>query len=134
MNPTAQDFYQLFCNSKFKKFNKTLHEGFFGMYFVLRILAESKGSLSAGNISQAFGVTTARTAVILNNLEKKGFIKKTKSSKDARITIVNLTDVGTTILNERKSKLFDTLDKFLSKLNNVEKQDFYFLLNKLLTT
>lgn len=133
MAPTTQDFYFLFCDHKFKKFSETLQEGFFGMYFVLKILSEAKSELSAGDISNTFGVSTARTAVVLNTLEKKGFVKKTKSDTDARKTIVKITNIGKNILEERKSKLFGVLDTFLNKLTKVEQEQFFALLKKLLT-
>lgn len=133
MKKTAQDFYLLFCNHKFKKVSETIQDGFSGMYFVLRILAEAGKDLFAGDISDIFKVSTARTAVILNTLEKKGFVFKSKSDVDARKTVVRITESGQKILEDRKNRIFTALDKFLAKLNEEETQQFYNILNKLLT-
>lgn len=133
MRLSANDFYLLFSNHKFKKVTETLQDGFTGMYFVLRILEDAENELSAGDIAEAFNVTTARTAVILATLEKKGFITKTKSSQDARRTIVKITDAGKSALEERKEKVFVAVDGFLSKLTKGEVKDFYKILQKLLT-
>lgn len=133
MKLSANDFYLLFCNHKFKKITEALQDGFTGIYFVLRILADSENELSAGDIAEAFNVTTARTAVILTTLEKKGFITKTKSSQDARRTIVKITDVGMKALEDRKEKVFASVDGFLSKLTKSEVKEFYKILQKLLT-
>lgn len=130
--PTAQDFYKLFSSHRFKKVNETIQDGFFGMYFVLRILAENVGGLSAGDIAKMFGVTSARTAVILTSLAKKGYITKQKAKDDARKTIVKITDTGEEVLAKRKKKLFNILDEFLVKLSEEEIKSFYSVLEKLL--
>lgn len=133
MGLNSQDFYLLFSSGKFRKVSEIVQDGFSGMYYVLKILADAKSELSAGNISETFGVSTARTAVILNTLEKKGYIVKSKSKVDARKTIVKLTKSGETILNERKKIILNFIDEFLQKLDDSEKSDFYKLLIKLIS-
>lgn len=132
MDFAAKDFYLLFCNHKFKKVTETIQDGFSGMYFVLRLLSDAPNGLSAGEISKIFHVTTARTAVILATLKKKGFIAKTKCSLDARKTIVKITEKGTEALSKRKAKIFNSIDGFLVKLDPSEKENLYVILQKLL--
>lgn len=131
----AQDFYQLFCrcNSNIKKVNENIRDGYCGMYYVLRILTEAETGLSAGEISASIGSTTARTAVILGNLESKGLLSKQKSAEDARKTIVSITPHGEKVLQKRKAKLFAEMESFLCKLSPKEKKQFYNILKKLLT-
>lgn len=131
MKPTAQDIYSLLSNQKFKKVTEIFQDGLTGMFVVLKILDEANKELSAGDISETFGVSTARTAVILATLEKKGFVIKTKSELDARKTIVKLTTNGLTALNERKCKIITTIESFMSKLNDNEVNNLYQILNKL---
>ncbi len=131
MRPTACDFYDLFCNNKFKKITESIQDGFSGMYFVLRILAENT-QLIAGDISEMFGVSTARTAVIITTLEKKGYVVKSKSVNDARKTVVSITEKGRLVLNGRINKIFNTVNEFLSKLSDEEVNKFYIILKKLL--
>lgn len=126
--PTAQDFYFLFCNRKFKRLTKTIQDGYSGMYFALKILSEAKTPLSAGKISCLFETSTARTAVILSTLEKKGYITKSKDPSDARKTIVSITSEGETALQKRKQIIFSTIDELLSTLDNTQKEQFYELL------
>lgn len=101
------------------------------MYYVLRILSESESSLCAGDISEKFGVSTARTAVMLNTLEKKGYIEKSKSDKDARRTDVKITDLGEKVLEDRKKRIFSVLEDFIGKINENEKEELYKILLKL---
>ena len=67
-----------------------------GIGGVLRILyrAEPDRILTAGDIGTALGITSARTAVMLNKMEKLGFIAKRKSLSDARRTEILLTESG----------------------------------------
>lgn len=130
--PTAQDFYLLFCSHKFKKMNESLKDGFTGIYYALRILAKAKHSLSAGDVSELFGATTARTAVILATLEKKGFIEKSKAKDDARKTIVSITPQGVEALNARKTFVFESIDKILARLEQSEVVMLYNIVQKLL--
>lgn len=132
MDLAAKDFYLLFCNHKFKKVTEIIQDGFSGMYFVLRILSDAPNGLSAGEISKTFKVSTARTAVILATLKKKGYIVKSKCSLDARKTIVQITEKGRKAVEERKNKLFGSIDNFLKKLTEDEKQNLYSTLDKLL--
>lgn len=131
MELTANDFYNLFCNREFKKISEPILDGFSGMYFVLKILAEHD-HLIAGDISEIFGVSTARTAVILSTLEKKGYVIKNKSVSDARKTVVSITERGQTVLKERVDKICNTVNHFLSKLNEEEVQKLFSILKKLL--
>lgn len=131
MRPTAQDIYFLIGDYRFKKVTEILHDGTTGMYVVLKILDDNK-ELSAGDVSEALGVTTARTAVILKTLEKKGLVKKTKSETDARKTIVKITNAGLLSLNERKQKIIGTIENYMSVLNDNDAKNFYDILQKLL--
>ncbi|MDL2300168.1 MarR family winged helix-turn-helix transcriptional regulator [Clostridiaceae bacterium OttesenSCG-928-D20] len=65
-----------------------------GMGAVLRLLSQSKEPVSAGQISEALGVSTARVAVLLKKMSAKSLITKETSEVDARITIVRLTETG----------------------------------------
>lgn len=132
MNKSAQDFYFLFSNHKFKKVTDVLQDGFSGMYVVLKIIKDAERELSAGDISDIFGVTTARTAVVLTTLEKKEYIIKSKSANDARKTIVKITPKGNKVLEERKDELFVAINAFLSKLNANEIDNLYKIIEKLL--
>ncbi len=132
MGKTAEDFYQLFSNHKFKKVADTLQDGFSGMYVVLKIIQDAEKELSAGDISDIFGVTTARTAVVLTTLEKKEYIIKSKSENDARKTIVKITEKGNIALETRKNELFFAINAFLNKLSEEEKNNLYKIVEKLL--
>ena len=92
-----------------------MNEGNAGIGAVLRILYESPESVTAGYISEFMQVSTARTAVLLKKMSDKGLITKSGDIKDARRTIVSLTDDGRdTVRNMRddlRSKIYAVIDK-----------------------
>lgn len=68
-----------------------------GIGGTMRMLAEARGAgtvVTAGDIAEKLGVTTARVAALLKRLESKGLIARRRSQADARVTEVVLTDEG----------------------------------------
>ena len=49
---------------------------------------------TVGEIAEALGVTVPTVTVCVNKLVQKGYVTKTRSEKDARIAIIELTAVG----------------------------------------
>ena len=74
----------------FRKLNKAEN----GAGAVLRVLHRAGEPVTAGAISQAMGVSTARVAVLLKKLEGRGLIRRAPGAKDARKTMVRLTGAG----------------------------------------
>lgn len=72
----------------------------------------TKGSVLAGTLTKASGLTSGRTANILKNLEKKGLITRTRGDKDQRQVIVSLTENGKSYIRERLNETFDKIVKF----------------------
>lgn len=129
---TSLEFYSLFCDKRFRKVSDLIQDGFKGLFFVLKVLETNDNEVTAGDISLKIGVSTARTAVILNTLESKGYITKGKSNSDARKTIVKLTNEGLIALNKRKSEVIASIDDFLLTLDEEDREQLYLLLHKVL--
>lgn len=85
-----------------ERIEKTRPEDFFksvdnaqkGIAAVLRLLSESGEPVTAGTISEALNVSTARVAVLLKKMAGKNLITREKSPEDGRITVVKLTGQG----------------------------------------
>lgn len=129
---SGERLYKIFNTIKSKKIVDFFNDGFSGMNIALKILYDSGSPLSAGQISDSLDISTARVAVLLSNLENKGLILKSKSNTDARVTIVNLTNEGRKLIEERREKLFNRLEQILSKLNSKEQKQLFGLLQKIL--
>ncbi|MGN1103392.1 MAG: MarR family winged helix-turn-helix transcriptional regulator [Candidatus Coproplasma sp.] len=80
-----------------------------GICAVLRILAQAKTAVTAGDISGEMGVSEARVTVLLKKMKKRGYITKERDKTDARVTIVKLTREGQTKADDLKKALKENI-------------------------
>ncbi len=96
-----------------------------GIGLVLKLLDESIGGrLTAGEISEAMEVSTARVAVILKKMVAKGFINKESDKNDARVTIVCLSDEGRQKINEIKEKNINRMTMLIEEYGEEKFRQF----------
>lgn len=90
----ANDFLE--TNIKLKQFNpqQKIDESSKGESFCLLYLKEIMQEASPNELSCEMRISTARVAVILNTLEKKGFITREINKEDRRKIIIKLTSKG----------------------------------------
>ena len=103
-----------------------------GIFAILSILHETKEEMTSGEIALKLGFSTPRMAVALQTLSKKGYVKKEKSSLDARKTIVSLTPIGNEVYNRQYNQSVLYLDKILSVLDDEDILDLERIAKKLL--
>lgn len=76
-------------------FLKIVNDSNAGIGYALKLLlSQEDHQLSAGQLSEAMGVSTARVAVLLKKMENKGLIEKKEAEADARVTLVKLSEDG----------------------------------------
>jgi DNA-binding MarR family transcriptional regulator len=63
-------------------------------FHTLQSVGDGEEGRSVGEIAEDLGVTVPTVTVSVNRLVKKGYVVKSKSSQDARITLIRLTDEG----------------------------------------
>lgn len=64
-------------------------------FHTLECIGKGQDSRRAvGEIAEALGVTVPTVTICVNKLVKKGYVTKTKSERDARISIIELTPEG----------------------------------------
>ena len=102
-----------------------------GEMFVLIMLEKSGEPLSPGAISREADISTARVAVLLNGLEKKGFIVRVPSASDRRMLSVNLTENGKDYLRKKKEELISYRMRVLQAMGEDEAKSFMESLSKL---
>lgn len=94
---------------------KLISESQTGIGAVMRYLSDADGEVTAGNIADFMGVSTARVAVLLKKLSAKGLIVKESAASDGRVTIVRLSDTGKQTAEAMRSgvcgKIGEAIDK-----------------------
>ena len=99
-------------------------------YVVFMVLWE-KESVNVGQLGAILHLDAGTLTPLLKNLEKEGYITRTRSKEDERVTIITVTDKG----NELKEKCKDIpleLSKKGSPLTDKEASEMYRLLYKYL--
>lgn len=102
-----------------------------GMDFILSYLSSKEGMVTAGELAIKLNVSTARIAVLLKKLEKQGFIEKTVSHHDGRVTIVTITEKGEKHVEEEMEKSISLMKKILKKVDISEINEFIRIANKI---
>ncbi|MCL2493213.1 MAG: MarR family transcriptional regulator [Clostridiales bacterium] len=95
-------------------------EGLRGETVALIYLEKMGGGVSPCEISDKMAVSSARVAVILNGLEKKGFITRRIDSDDRRQIIVDLTEDG---LEQARKNFQNAKDVYVDMLQFLGEQD-----------
>ena len=98
-------------------FLKIVNDSNAGIGYALKLLlSEEAHQLSAGQLSEAMGVSTARVAVLLKKMENRGLILKKIDQSDARITLVALSEKGQSLAIEMKENMLKHLANVIDKV------------------
>lgn len=95
---------------------------------ILCFLYSEKGSLSINTLAQKVHRTQPTVTVLINKLEKLGYVKRLKDDEDQRITMVHLTDKGwelEPIFNQVSEAVNQ---KVYGSLSEQQKEQFEYLL------
>ena len=85
---------------------------------------ECRDKVLPKEISDALGVSTARVAVVLNELEEKGYITREIDSQDRRQIIVKITAEGEKARAEQKQRILNQVTEFLNELGEHDAKEY----------
>lgn len=87
-----------------------------GIGAVLHYLYDTGTPVTAGNVSERLDVSTARVAVLLKKMAAKGLIEKTSDKKDARITVVRLSEQGKETVVKIRRDMYRQINQVIDKV------------------
>ena len=103
-----------------------------GEMFVLNFLYDYKHfEITPGDITSKYGVTSARTAKILNQLEEKEYVRRKKSNLDGRKYIIRLTSLGEKYIIKKIEKSKDILVDLINNIGIDEFESFVKIVEKM---
>ena len=102
-----------------------------GECFVLRCLARSKAPLLPSDLSEQSHASTARIAVVLNTLEKKGLISRAIDPTDRR-RILSLTNVGQEYVAVVRTQLREDMKHLLEELGEQDAREYLRITKRIL--
>lgn len=69
------------------------------------------------DLAEALSMTKANVTHLIDSLEKKGFVKRTKDESDRRATLLRVTEHGEKVYNELLEELSRLVEKVTAKLS-----------------
>lgn len=119
---------------KFMKYrpNRLLNDSVQGQTYVVCYLSD--GDKTVTELANLINVSTARMAVIINNLEKQGKVERLNDPTDKRITKVHLTSKGNETIDCVREFLKEKVEKAINILGEEEFDRFVMDLYKLINS
>lgn len=119
---------------KFMKYrpNRLLNDSVQGQTYVVCYLSD--GDKTVTELANLINVSTARMAVIINNLEKQGKVERLNDPTDKRITKVHLTSKGNETIDCVREFLREKVEKAIKILGEEEFDRFVMDLYKLINS
>lgn len=108
-----------------------MRESMQGEAFVIQFLAHSPKAVIPSEISATMGISSARIAAALGNLENKKLITRSIDPSDRRRILVELTGEGEVMAREHHQMVLEHMTKMLSLLDEEEAIEYVRLTGKL---
>lgn len=102
----------------------------FSQFMVLEALF-SKGKLSISEVRDEILSSVGTISLVVNNLEKMGYIKREADPNDKRICTLSLTDSGRKIISKIVPENEKMINDYMEKLDNEERKTLLKLLKNL---
>lgn len=102
-----------------------------GSNFILQYTYIRGEDVLPSEISTEMGISTARIAAALNNLEGKGLISRRIDPNDRRRILVSLTDEGRNVAEEDYQLVHHHIGNMLRSLGEQDAKDFVRILRKI---
>lgn len=98
---------------------------------IINLLVDKNVPLLPSEMSEMTGMSSAQLSPILNNLEKKGIIKREINPDDRRQILVILTDEGYKIANAHYNKVLEFTTNQLKKLGDHDATELVRIMKKI---
>lgn len=95
---------------------RKVSQGMRSEVLALNYLAANENRAYPKDISRALMLTTARIAAMLKSLESQGLVMRTPDPMNNRQVIVQLTETGITMVEERRAGMIYSVTKMLEAL------------------
>jgi DNA-binding MarR family transcriptional regulator len=93
-------------------------------WYYLRVLAE-RGEMNQLELSKRVGIASTTAVPALDNMEKRGLLKRTRDPRDRRKFYVGLTADGKQIIDDLLPKIIDMMSASLEGITREEMRTFW---------
>ncbi|NCC15785.1 MAG: MarR family transcriptional regulator [Clostridia bacterium] len=127
----AHEYMEMMYQIRKRNSQKHLHDSMHGAKFALYYISMHKGNVMPSDISNEMGISTARIAAALNNLEKKGLVTRKIDVEDRRRILVELTSAGREEAQKHFLMIMDITTKMLQQLGEDDAKELVRIMKKL---
>ena len=127
----ALEYMEIIHQLHKRKAEKQINASTHGEQFVLFYISKHEGNVIPSKLSKEMGISTARVAATLNNLEEKDFITRRIDVDDRRRILVNLTDVGREQVKQQYRIIMNVTTKMLQYLGEDDANEFLRIMKRL---
>ena len=99
-------------------------------WYYLRVLAE-RGEVNQLELSKRVGIASTTAVPALDNMEKRGLLRRTRDPKDRRKYFVGLTDEGGRLVKQLLPELTEMIASTLGGIPHEELQTFWGVLHRI---
>src|SRR5258705_13908055 len=99
-------------------------------WYYLRVLAE-RGELNQLELSKRVGIASTTAVPALDNLEKRGLVKRTRDPNDRRKYFISLQDEGKRLVDEMLPELTDMISASLDGITQKDMQIFWKVMHQI---
>lgn len=128
----AEKFLETRRSFPYVKFDKAIKKKTNNDICILSYLYTHGKEAYPKELSREFMVSTARMAVLLNGLEKKGYISRNTDKNDSRRTVIKLMPRGEEFFMEENEKTLALIESFFKELGEKDASEFVRLYEKLM--
>lgn len=111
--------------------HRSINESMRGGHLVLHYLYRQKRPILPSEIGQYMKISSARVAVVLNNLEKKNLLTRRIDPNDRRKILVELTDEGKDMSRAHERKILENTTELFRMLGEHDSQEFVRIMTKI---
>lgn len=123
-NEQVEQVIKLLEESNPEEFFKKFDEIRTGIGAAICQLSKNGGLATAGQLSESMGVSSARVAVLIRKMTAKGIVSRSADEKDARVTIVRLTEKGQLLAEEGKRNMYRDVQTLIEKVGMEKIMEF----------
>ncbi|MCD7708615.1 MAG: MarR family transcriptional regulator [Clostridiales bacterium] len=128
----AEELLMIHAKLNRAKFNEQMRGFTQGELYALGYLNENGKRAYPKDISKAMLVSSARVAVIINHLEKKGCVQRIADPSDSRKTVVVMTDAGEKMYSDKQREVIRSVVEALKKLGEHDAQELLRIRKKMI--
>ena len=119
--------YQYRSRGHQKRFDGNMQGEAYAMSYIFR----QSGTVLPSDISSEMNISSARVAVILNNLESKGFLTRQIDKSDRRRILVELTQEGQEFAKEHYKNAINFAERILKLLGEHDAKELVRIISRL---